>query len=63
MRRLKKIALVLGDAMGAQVSFYWRPFLERALNRETFDARMCDVMMSVPTAMVRPKKWLDISID
>ena len=43
-----KIAQVLGDTMGAQVSFYWRPFLERALNRETFDARMCDVMMSVP---------------
>jgi quinoprotein dehydrogenase-associated probable ABC transporter substrate-binding protein len=43
-----KMAQVLGDTMGARVSFYWRPFLERALNRETFDARMCDVMMSVP---------------
>ena len=37
-----KIAQVLGDTMGAQVSFYWRPFLERALNRETFDARMSE---------------------
>src|SRR5215831_4246200 len=43
-----KIAHVLGDAMGAEVSFYWRPMLERALNRETFDARMCDVMITVP---------------
>jgi quinoprotein dehydrogenase-associated probable ABC transporter substrate-binding protein len=43
-----KIAHVLGDAMGAKVSFYWRPMLERALNRETFDARMCDVMITVP---------------
>ena len=43
-----KIANVLGEAMGAQVSFYWRPMLERALNRETFDARMCDVMIDVP---------------
>lgn len=44
-----KIAKVLGDAMGAEVNFYWRPFLERALNRETFDARMCDVMVGVPS--------------
>src|SRR5512136_1850577 len=29
-----KIANVLGQAMGARVSFYWRPMLERALNRE-----------------------------
>ena len=43
-----KIAYVLGDAMGAKVSFYWRPMLERALNRETFDARACDVMITVP---------------
>jgi len=43
-----KIANVLGQAMGARVSFYWRPMLERALNRETFDARMCDVMITVP---------------
>jgi len=43
-----KIAHVLGDAMGAKVSFYWRPMLERALNRETFDARACDVMITVP---------------
>jgi quinoprotein dehydrogenase-associated probable ABC transporter substrate-binding protein len=43
-----KIANVLGEAMGARVSFYWRPMLERALNRETFDARMCDVMITVP---------------
>ena len=43
-----KIANVLGEAMGAKVSFFWRPMLERALNRETFDARMCDVMITVP---------------
>jgi quinoprotein dehydrogenase-associated probable ABC transporter substrate-binding protein len=43
-----KIAGVLGEAMGAKVSFYWRPFLERALTRQTFDAGMCDVMIDIP---------------
>ena len=43
-----KIGELLGEAMGAKVSFYWRPFLERALTRDTFDAGMCDVMIDVP---------------
>jgi quinoprotein dehydrogenase-associated probable ABC transporter substrate-binding protein len=44
-----KIGKVLGEAMGADVSFYWRPFLERALTRDTFDSGMCDVMIDVPS--------------
>ena len=44
-----KIAKVLGEAIGANVSFYWRPFLERALTRDTFDSGMCDVMINVPS--------------
>jgi quinoprotein dehydrogenase-associated probable ABC transporter substrate-binding protein len=43
-----KIGKVLGEATGAPVSFYWRPFLERALTRDTFDSGMCDVMIDVP---------------
>ena len=43
-----KIANVLGEAMGAKVSFSWRPFLERGLTRQTFDAGMCDVMIDIP---------------
>ena len=43
-----KIANVLGEATGARVSFYWRPFLERAMTRQTFDAGMCDVMIDIP---------------
>src|SRR6476620_5327562 len=43
-----KIANVLGEAMGAKISFFWRPMLERALNRETFDAQRCDMMIDVP---------------
>lgn len=43
-----KIGKLLGEATGAPVSFYWRPFLERALTRDTFDSGMCDVMIDVP---------------
>jgi quinoprotein dehydrogenase-associated probable ABC transporter substrate-binding protein len=43
-----KIAKVLGEAIGAPVSFYWRPFLERAMTRQTFDAGMCDMMINIP---------------
>lgn len=43
-----KIAEVLGEAMGAQVSFNWRPFIERGLTRQTFDQDMCDVLFDMP---------------
>ena len=43
-----KMALMLGEAMGAQVNFFWRPSTERGLTRQTFDAGMCDVMIDVP---------------
>jgi quinoprotein dehydrogenase-associated probable ABC transporter substrate-binding protein len=43
-----KIGNLLGEATGAKVSFYWRPFLERALTRDTFESGMCDVMINVP---------------
>jgi quinoprotein dehydrogenase-associated probable ABC transporter substrate-binding protein len=43
-----KIGTLLGEATGARVSFYWRPFLERAMTRQTFDAGMCDVMIDIP---------------
>ena len=43
-----KMAEVLGEAMGAQVSFNWRPFIERGLTRQTFDQGMCDVLFDMP---------------
>ncbi len=43
-----KIGNVLGEATGANVSFFWRPFLERAMTRQTFDAGMCDMMIDIP---------------
>lgn len=43
-----KMAEVLGEAMGARVTYSWRPFLERGLTRQTFDQDMCDVMLDMP---------------
>jgi quinoprotein dehydrogenase-associated probable ABC transporter substrate-binding protein len=43
-----KLATLLGDAMGANVVYSWRPFIERGLTRQTFDQDMCDVMFDMP---------------
>ena len=34
--------------MGARVVYFWRPYLERGLTRETFDNRECEVLIEVP---------------
>lgn len=44
-----KIAEVLARSMGATLTYYWRPQLERGLTRATFDEDMCDVLMDVPS--------------
>jgi quinoprotein dehydrogenase-associated probable ABC transporter substrate-binding protein len=43
-----KLATLLGEAMGARVTYSWRPFLERGLTRQTFDQDVCDVMLDMP---------------
>ena len=43
-----KIAQVLADALGARLEYFWRPYLERGLTRETFDTNMCDVLLDLP---------------
>jgi len=43
-----KLATLLGEAMGAKVTYSWRPFIERGLTRQTFDEGMCDVMFDMP---------------
>lgn len=45
-----KIAEVLAEAMGGKATFFWRPYLERGLTRETFDNNECDVLMDMPAA-------------
>ncbi len=43
-----RIAAAVAKQMGARVSYFWRPFLERGLTRETFDNRECDLLIEVP---------------
>jgi quinoprotein dehydrogenase-associated probable ABC transporter substrate-binding protein len=43
-----KMAALLGKAMGARVTYSWRPFIERGLTRQTFEQDMCDVMFDMP---------------
>jgi quinoprotein dehydrogenase-associated probable ABC transporter substrate-binding protein len=43
-----KIAKLLAEKMGGTVSFFWRPYIERGLTRETFANRECDVLMGMP---------------
>jgi quinoprotein dehydrogenase-associated probable ABC transporter substrate-binding protein len=43
-----KIAEVLAKALGADLIYFWRPYLERGLTRETFDNNVCDVLLDLP---------------
>lgn len=44
-----KIAEAVGRAMGAHVSYFWRPYLERGLTRETFENNECQILLEMPT--------------
>ena len=43
-----KIAEVLARKLGTRLEYFWRPYLERGLTRETFDTNMCDVLLDLP---------------
>jgi quinoprotein dehydrogenase-associated probable ABC transporter substrate-binding protein len=43
-----KIAEVLANAMGARLTYFWRPYFERGLTRQTFDTNDCDLLMDMP---------------
>ncbi|MBS0249533.1 MAG: quinoprotein dehydrogenase-associated putative ABC transporter substrate-binding protein [Proteobacteria bacterium] len=44
-----KIAGVVGQKMGVDISFFWRPYIERGLTRETFDNHECQILLGMPT--------------
>ncbi len=44
-----KIADVIAKAMGRQTSYFYRPYLERGLTRQTFKNNSCDVLMGMST--------------
>jgi quinoprotein dehydrogenase-associated probable ABC transporter substrate-binding protein len=43
-----KIAQLIADQLGAGLSYYYRPFIERGLTRTTLDADECDLMIDMP---------------
>jgi quinoprotein dehydrogenase-associated probable ABC transporter substrate-binding protein len=43
-----KIAAAVGRKMGTDISFFWRPYLERGLTRDTFDNNECQVLIDMP---------------
>lgn len=46
-----KISKLLAEDLGGRASFFWRPYHERGLTRETFQNNECDVLMDMPTAL------------
>jgi quinoprotein dehydrogenase-associated probable ABC transporter substrate-binding protein len=44
-----KIAAAVGRKMGTDISFFWRPYLERGLTRDTFDNNECHVLIDMPS--------------
>lgn len=43
-----KIAKVVGEKLGTDITFFWRPYLERGLTRDTFDNNECQVLIDMP---------------
>lgn len=43
-----KIIETLARAMDTKVTYFWRPYLERGLTRETFANDECDVLLDMP---------------
>ena len=38
----------MAEQLGARVSYFWRPYLERGLTRETFANDECDILLDMP---------------
>lgn len=43
-----KIVEILSEHIGAKLSYFYRPYLERGLTRQTFTNRECDLLMDMP---------------
>ena len=44
-----KIIELLAEKMDTRLSYFWRPYLERGLTRETFANNDCDILLDMPT--------------
>lgn len=48
-----EIIELVAKEMGAQVNYFWRPYLERGITRQTFESNDCDVLLDMPVGFER----------
>ncbi len=48
-----KIIELVAAEIGAQVHYFWRPYLMRGLTRQTFDTNDCDLLLDIPVGLDR----------
>ena len=48
-----KIIELVAAEMGTYVTYFWRPYLDRGITRQTFDSGECDVLLDLPTGFER----------
>jgi len=48
-----KIIELIAAEMGTYVTYFWRPYLERGITRQTLDSGDCDVLLDLPTGFER----------
>jgi quinoprotein dehydrogenase-associated probable ABC transporter substrate-binding protein len=44
-----KIAKVVGGKLGADISFFWRPYIESGITRQSFDNKECQILLGIPS--------------
>ncbi|MBR2537060.1 MAG: quinoprotein dehydrogenase-associated putative ABC transporter substrate-binding protein [Hyphomicrobium sp.] len=45
-----KIIELIAREMGAEVNYFWRPYLMRGITRQTFDTNDCDILLDMPAS-------------
>lgn len=48
-----KIIELVAKEMGTEVHYFWRPYLERGITRQTFEVNECDVLLDMPVGFDR----------
>lgn len=48
-----KIIEMIAAEMGTKVTYFWRPYLERGITRQTFESNDCDVLLDMPIGFER----------
>lgn len=48
-----KIIELIAAEMGTYVTYFWRPYLERGITRQTFESGECDVLLDLPVGFER----------